>query len=260
MSAFARQEEGFLAIPDYNSSPSGPLNHAAAFLAGFAAGFGVAFIFYKILPLAFAGGAIAGSANILMASKGASKKRMLRLRGQFFDLLEALSVAMRAGNPPYLALQSARQDLLALYAADSDIMSELDLIMAKFENSIPLSEAFSDFAQRSRLEDIASFASIYRAIEGKNSRADEIVRQTHEIISDKMEIEMEIETMMSAAKSEVGIMLLMPLVILGVIGYAGAGFMDSIYTTPIGRAVSTGGLIVFIISYALAQKFSDVKL
>jgi len=53
---------------------------------------------------------------------------------------------------------------------------------------------------------------------------------------------------------------MMPLVILGVIGYAGAGFMDAIYTTTAGRIVSTGGLIIFIISYVMAKKFSNVKL
>ena len=71
---------------------------------------------------------------------------------------------------------------------------------------------------------------------------------------------MEIETLMTAANSEVNIMLLMPLVILLVIGYAGAGFMDAIYTTRVGRIVATGGLIVFLISYLMAKKFSSVKI
>ena len=121
------------------------------------------------------------------------------------------------------------------------ILVELDGIIAKFHNAVPLSQAFADFAQRSGLEDVASFASIYATIEGKSSRADEIIRETQQIIADKMEIEMEIDTLMTAAKSEVNIMLFMPLVILGVIGYAGAGFMDAIYTTDAGRAVATGG-------------------
>ena len=53
---------------------------------------------------------------------------------------------------------------------------------------------------------------------------------------------------------------LLPAVILLVIGYAGAGFMDAIYTEPIGRLVATGGLIVFIISFIMARKFSNVKI
>ena len=56
------------------------------------------------------------------------------------------------------------------------------------------------------------------------------------------------------------IMLFMPLVILGVIGYAGAGFMDAIYTTPMGRVVATGGLVLFIISFFMAKKFSNVQI
>ena len=147
-----------------------------------------------------------------------------------------------------------------IYSEDSDILMELDVIIQRFHNAIPLSEAFSDFARRSGLEDVSSFASIYATIEGKSNRADEIVRETQQIISDKMEIEMEIDTLMTSAKSEVNIMLFMPLVILAVIGYAGAGFMDAIYTTPLGRLVATGGLIVFIISFFMARKFSNVKI
>lgn len=246
--------------PDYSKSPNGPLEHILAFLAGFAAGFVVLYIFYRIPVLSAAGGAVVGVVNIFTSARGAIKKRMLKLRTQFFDLLEALSVAMRAGNPVLKALMSARDDLGMIYGPNTDIMRELDIIIRKFNNAIPLSEAFQDMADRSGLEDVASFASIYATIEGKSSRANEIVRETQQIISDKMEIEMEIDTMMSAAKSEVNIMLFMPLVILAVIGYAGAGFMDAIYTTPTGRLVATGGLVVFIISFILAKKFSNVEI
>ena len=149
---------------------------------------------------------------------------------------------------------------MLLYPEKSDIIRELDLIIGKFNNAVPLSEAFSDFANRSGLEDIESFASIYATIEGKSSKANEIIRETQEIIADKMSIEMEIDTMMTGAKSEANIMLFMPLGILLILGYMGQGFMDAIYTEPVGRLVATGGLIVFLISYCLARKFSSVKI
>jgi tight adherence protein B len=187
-------------------------------------------------------------------------KRKSKLRIQFYELLEAMSVSMRAGNPVLKSLESARDDLSLIYPTDSDIVVELEIIIGKFNNAVPLSKAFLDLAKRSGLEDIKSFASIYATIEGKSSKANEIVRETQQIIADKMEIEMEIDTLMTAAKSEVNIMLFMPLVILGVIGYAGAGFMDAIYTTAAGRIVSTGGLLIFITSFIMARKLSNVKL
>ena len=252
--------ENALRTPDYKQSQSVLLDHVIAFVTGFAAGFMVLFIFYNLIIISFIGGAILGVVNIFISMHSSLKKRKIKLRIQFFDLLEAMSVAMRAGNPMLRSLQSAREDLVLLYPESSDIITELDIIIGKFNNAVPLSEAFSDLAERSDLEDIKSFASIYATIEGKSGRADEIVRETQQIIADKMEIEMEIDTLMTAAKSEVNIMLLMPLVILGIIGYAGAGFMDAIYTTGAGRLVSTGGLIVFVLSYIMARKFSNVKL
>lgn len=247
-------------IPDYTVTPSGPADHILAFLIGFAAGFAVLFIFYKILLLSVIGGVVTGVVNIFLAAQNAVTKRRTQLRTQFYDFLEAMSVSMRAGNPPLKAIESAREDLSLIYNADSDILVELEIALAKFNNAVPLSEVFMDLAERSQLEDIASFASIYATIEGKSSRADEIVRETQQIIADKMAIEMEIDTMMTSARSETNIMLFMPLVILGIIGYAGAGFMDAIYTTGLGRVVATGGLIVFIISFFMARKFSDIKL
>lgn len=254
------RQERRLVPPDYHASPCTVLDHALAFFTGWAAGFAVLFIFYKIIPLSAIGSVAVGFVHIFTAEQAAINKRLAGLRTQFFDMLEAMSVAMRAGNPPLKALESARGDLEMIYPADSDILMELDIIIQRFHNAIPLSEAFSDFAQRSGLEDAASFASVYATIEGKSSRADEIVRETQQIIADKMEIEMEIDTLMTAAKSEVNIMLFMPLVILAVIGYAGAGFMDAIYTTKLGRVVATGGLAVFIVSFIMARKFSNVKI
>ena len=254
------QTERKTIVPDYTKSQCAAIDHILAFLIGFAAGFLVLFIFYKIVVLSIIGGAAIGAVNIFAATHNAVKKRVVKLRTQFFDLLEAMTVAMRAGNTLLKALQSAREDLLLIYPEDSDIVTELDIIIGRFNNAVPLSEAFSDMASRSGLEDIKSFATIYATIEGKSGRADEIARETQQIIADKMEIEMEIETLMTAAKSEVNIMLLMPVVILGIIGYAGAGFMDAIYSTGTGRIVSTGGLVVFIVSYILARKFSNVKL
>lgn len=249
-----------VSIPDYTVSPSKGLDHVIAFAVGLLAGFAILFIFYQIVVLAIFGGVIFGVVNIFAAAQRAIVKRKKKLRVQFFDMLEAMSVAMRAGNPPLKALESAREDLSLIYSESSDIITEIDLIIGKFNSAVPLSETFADFAQRSELEDINSFASIYATIEGKSSRTDEIVRETQQIIADKMEIEMEVDTMMTAAKNQGNIMLVMPLVILAMIGYMGAGFMDALYTTAVGRVIATVGLIIFIISFILMRKLSNIKL
>jgi tight adherence protein B len=246
--------------PVYSVTPNKTPQHVFSFLKGFVLGFVILFVYYKLVLLSAIGGLAFGAAYIFIGAQNAITKRLTRLRIQFKDLLEARSVAMRAGNPPLKALQSAREDLLLLYPENSDIIVEVDIVISLFMNAVPLSAAFEDFAERSGLEDIKSFASIFRTIEGKSSRADEIVRQTQAIISDKMEIEMEIETLMTSAKNEMNIMTLMPLIILLILGYVGAGFMDAIYTTAGGRIAATVGLLIFAASVALGRSISSVKL
>lgn len=246
--------------PDYSITPNELPQHILSFLIGFVLGFVILFVYYKLVVLSIIGGIVFGAVYISVGAQNAINKRRKKLRTQFKEMLEALSVAMRAGNPPAKALQSAREDLLLLYNESSDIIVEMDIIIKSFDNAIPLSESFHDFAERSGLDDIESFASIYKTIEGKSSRADEIVRQTQSIIGDKMEIEMEIETLMTSAKNEMNIMTMMPLVILLILGYIGSGFMDAIYTTTGGRVAATVGLIIFVFSVAYGRKISSIRL
>ena len=249
-----------LTKPNYSITPNKLPDHILSFFIGSVLGFVILHVYYNVLIISLIGGGVFGWVYIFIRAQGAIVKRKTRLRLQFRDMLEALSVSMRAGNPPAKALLSAREDLLLLYDESSDIITELDIITALFNNAVPLSAAFHDFAERSGLEDVESFATIYKTIEGKSSRADEIVRQTQAIIRDKMEIEMEIETLMTAAKNEMNIMTIMPLVILLLLGNIAAGLMDSIYTTVGGRIAATVGLIIFAISVVLGRKISRIKL
>jgi tight adherence protein B len=230
------------------------------FLTGFTAIFIIFYIFYKIIFLAIAGGILGGFINIKLGSRNSMEKRLMNLRLQFFELLQSLAASMRAGNNIFNALESAEKDLKLLYSEESDIINELKRIINGFKGSIPLSKLFNDFADRSGLEDIKSFASIFNVIESKSSNSDQIIKQTQQIISEKMETELEIETLLTSAKSEVNIMLCMPLVILLIIGYMGEGFMDAIYTTDTGRIVATIGLIIYIISYILSKKIININI
>ena len=82
------------------------------------------------------------------------------------------------------------------------------------QGGVPLKVLFSDLAERSTLEDVHSFASIYSVIEGKNDRIGDILTETAEIIGEKIEIEQEIETTITSAKSETYMMLVLPILLV----------------------------------------------
>lgn len=254
-----REVDG-IKVPNYDMSTFGILENIIAFIMGGLIAFVISYLFFKIKILSVIAAVIYGFIFTVQANEKSKEKRRKKVKLQFFDMLEAMSVALRAGNPPLKALESARGDLLLTYPVKSDIIVELNLIIGKFNNSVPLSEGFNDFANRSQVEDISSFANVFATIEGKSGKANEIVTEVQEIMSDKAEIEMEIDTMMLSAKTEVYTMLVLPLLMLMVIGYMGAGFMDALYTTAVGRIVSFIGLLMYGLSYLLAKKLVKIDI
>jgi tight adherence protein B len=138
---------------------------------------------------------------------------------------------------------------------------EVENILLQYEKGgKQLKYLFQDLADRSRLDDIQSFATIYSVIEGKSDRFGDILVQTQQIIGDKIEIEQEIQTVITSAKSETNMMVVMPIVIVVAMSGMGGGIMDGLFESMVGHLVATLSLVIFVASYIYALKVSDIKL
>ncbi len=220
----------------------------------------IAFLFYHIVPLSIVIGLAAGIYLEKVYADSTVKKRQRILRLQFRDFLESMSVATRAGNVEVKAVEAALKDLQLSYNEKADIVKEVQNIIVSYQQGgIELSVLFEDLAERSGLEDIKSFATIYSVIEGKSDRFGDILSQTHQIIGDKIEIEQEIETTIASAKSETNMMLLMPIVIVVAMSAMGGEMTESLFTEPSGHLAATAALVIFAVSYVIAGKVSDIK-
>ena len=188
------------------------------------------------------------------------KKRKKKLRMQFCDMLEAMSVASRAGNNELKALESAYKDLTMTYSEKADIVREVGMIIEKNRSNIPLRVLFKDFGERSGVEDIRSFGAIYEVIEGKSNKFADIIKQTQQIIADKIDIEEEIETVLTAPKTENKIMLVMPVLIVMMMSSGDdGGMLAPMFASALGPIVSTACIALFVGAYLLGQKITDIE-
>ena len=85
-------------------------------------------------------------------------QRLKSLREQFKDLLESLSASYSAGRNTPDAFQDACNDMISIYGEESDIVRELELICTGLNNNINIEVLLTDFAERSGLDDVMSFA------------------------------------------------------------------------------------------------------
>lgn len=228
-----------------------------ALIGGIVSG-AVLWIFYESLIVSLIAGAICGIAFIPIRTKQVIKKRRQRLSLQFRELLDALSTSIGAGKNVQDAFMGARDDLAIQFTRDSDIVRELEIICAGMYNNYAIEDLLMNFALRSGVEDIGNFANVFATCYRKGGNINEVIKNTAEIIGDKIEIKMELETMVSGQKNEMNIMLVMPVLFILVMKSMGGGLID--LTTAIGVLSVTIALVIFVVAYFAGQWITNIKI
>ncbi len=222
----------------------------------------ILFIYYRFIPVAVVGGLLIAVPQEKNYSKSAMRRRQVKLRMQFKEFLEIVSISISGGSGRSMenAIMDSLRELQMIFNHDSDIVREIRIIVSDYEQAgIPMAKGFEELGERSEIDDIASFAAIYRTIEGKTSNFGYIIAQTRDIIRDKTEITMEIETSITSAKSEAYMMLVLPLVLVAVMSIMGSGFLDGLFTTLVGRVCATVGVICTFVSYVIAVRATEIE-
>ena len=222
----------------------------------------ILFVYYHAPLVSIIGGLIIAIPQEKSYSKSVIKKRQNKLRLQFNQFLEIISISISGGSGRSMenAVKDSLRELTMMFNERSDIVREISLIVSDYERAgIPMKEGFMELGQRSEIDDIISFATIYATIEGKTSDFGYIINQTHEIIKDKVEITMEIETTIASAKSEAYTMLILPLVIVIAMTFIGGDLMSGLFEGLLGRGAATIGVICTFVSYVISTKATEIE-
>ena len=186
-------------------------------------------------------------------------KRKAELGRQFRDMLDSLTTSLGAGKNVTDAFYSVYDDLRVQYDSDAYILKELEVIISGIENNYAIEDLLEDFGNRSDIDDILSFANVFKVSYRKGGNIKDIIRNTHSILSDKMEISEDIETLVSSNKLEQNIMLVMPVVLIGAIKMMSPEFAAN-FVSPSGLASTTVSIVIFAAAYYLGKEILDIKI
>lgn len=203
-------------------------------------------------------GFVAGKFFLPIRNEQILEKRRKELRKQFIDLLDSLSASIASGKNVPGAFMAAKQDLLIQYSEDSYIIQEVDQIVNGIANNISVESMLVDLGNRSGIKDIKNFGKVFETAYQKGGNIKDIVRNSHEILSSKAQIEMEIETKIASNKNEQNLMLFMPILLIGMIKLAGEDFASN-FTTPSGLVSTTIAIIAFVVAYFVGKSVMKIE-
>lgn len=274
--------------PQYYESPTGiptynynvyymtKLEKTIYFLIAFAVGAAVGYLFYggigkddlgnattvtyvlDIIVCVLVGG-IAGKMFLPIRTQQIIKKRKNDLKLQFRELLDALATSIGSGKNIVDSFKSAYDDLSIIYNEDASIIKELAIILDGNNNNIEIEKSLMDMGLRSGIDDIVSFANVFETCYRKGGDIKDVIKNTQQIINEKMEVQMDIETIVTSSKNEENVMTVLPIALIALIKLMSPEFSAN-FVTPVGIISTTIAIVMFVIARKVGQKVLDIKI
>ncbi len=221
--------------------------------------FAIGYVFYKSVILS----ALLMILSIKwpkMRTKQIIAKRKRQLNVQFKDMLYAVSSSLSAGKSVETAFIESVNDLKILYPdPNCDIIREVTYIAHGLAMNETVETMLGQFAERTHIEDIENFADVFVTCKRTGGNIVEMVRSTSNIIADKIEIKMDIETLVSGKKFEQQVMSLMPIAMILVMTYTSYDYMQPMFETLVGRIIMTVAVAIFGISTLIGNKIMNIE-
>ena len=192
--------------------------------------------------------------------KALAAVRQRKLLLAFREALSLLASSLSAGYSLENALHESLSELTVLYGSQALIVREFLYLLRQVEMNIPLEQAVDDFARRSGLDDIKTFARVLRIARKSGGDLAGILRHTSEVIGDRIQIKEEILTLTAARRFEQRVMNLVPLFMILYVDFSSPGFFRVMYETLLGRIVMTLCLATYLFALYLSQRISSISL
>ncbi|MDD5934651.1 MAG: hypothetical protein PUC65_03655 [Clostridiales bacterium] len=204
-------------------------------------------------------GLIAGKLFLPIRVEQLRDKRLNTLRLQFRELLDSLCSSLEGGKNIVDSFKMAEHDMETLYGTESFIQNEIRVILSGLANNNAIEQMLLDFGSRSGIDDIVNFANVFDTCYRSGGNIRDVILNTKQIINDKMEVELEIQTVVASSKMEQNIMTVMPIGIIALIKLSNPDLAKN-YGTPAGIIVTTISIVIFVVSALVAKIVLKVKI
>lgn len=188
----------------------------------------------------------------------AQKKQ--ELTSEFKDAMTAVSFSLNAGYSVENSFYEALRELKLLYGDNAEIVTEFSEIVRRLENNEDIESALSAFAVKSEVPDILYFSEVFQYAKRSGGDLVSIIRSTADTIRAKLELDEEIQTMISGKKMEQKIMGIMPFAIIAYLKFTSPEFITPLYGNILGVIIMSICLCVYLTADKLAKRIVNIEI
>ena len=188
-----------------------------------------------------------------------SEKKEREFLGQFKDSIQAVAAGLKAGYSVENAIRGAGRDIEPLYGPDKRIRREFSLMTRQLDMNMSTGAVLDGFAGRTGQEDVENFVNVFAAAKKSGGDSIAIIRNAVQLISDRIDTEKEIRTMIASQKLEFDIMCVVPFAIILYMKATFGEFLGALYGNAAGVCVMTVCLLLYVAAYRIGRKIIRIE-
>ena len=187
------------------------------------------------------------------------KKRKEKLLNEFKDFLRVLKTFLEASYSVENAFAMSVRDVMMLHGKESMMVKELKSMVSLLKINKPIDIVFKKFADKTHMEDIIDFSEVFIISKLHGGNISKIIGNTINVINDKIEVKIEIDTVTASKRFEQKLMNLLPFLIIIYMNISSSSFLRPLYTTLEGRLLMTFALVVYFFSVKISKKILEIE-
>jgi len=204
----------------------------------------IAYLFYRswigLLP-----GILVATVIMRMSLKkdGMNKRSYVIFKGLLNNIYSEL-IAGKSFKNAIIASNTSRHEDHIIYTAFSELAGKMQMNVSDVE-------AWLQFKEKVNIEVVDQFVFILSHTYKLGGNVTHTIKRSSQIIADQIELDLEIDVLLSAKKFEFYLMMFIPLVIFAMLSLTSDGYMDVLYLTLMGRIVMSLVLLFMTLAYTL---------
>lgn len=218
-------------------------------------------IFFSSVLMGFFMAALVPIIPILQKKQKEEKQKQIVLL-QFAEALRIINTSLKAGESMTNSLISCSRDLDILYKREKEqsFLLSFQKLRADLELGLSLDAVLTEFSRAWKYEEIRNFTAAVIAVREKGGNMTEVMENVTKTISDKMEIEMEIERQTASKKFEAKILSGLPIFLFFILSLISKDYMRPLFDTAIGRVLVGLCVLLILLSTVVTKKIVEVKI
>ena len=187
------------------------------------------------------------------------KKKKQEFQLQFKEAIEGLSSALNVGYSVENAMRETLEELQILYKKEELIVREFRYMVHQLDMNLSIEFILKAFAKRTEDDEVRTFVEVFSMAKRSGGNMRGIIRNAVCQIGEEIDVKREIDTIMAAKKLEFKVMSVIPFAMICYIKVSFPEFVDVLYGNPLGIAVMTVCLLIYVAAYEFGKRIVEVE-